>query len=339
MKNYTIITVLILGLLVHTVNAQDKKLAQTGMKFLSVSTDARTTGFSEAVTSVDLGTASAIFYNPATMASLKDFASVSFGYVGWIADIDYLHAAAAFAPSGGDYGVFGVSFVSVDYGRFDGTIVANNDQGYLDVGTYSPTAYALGIGYAKELSTKFAVGGSVRYIKQNLGSSVVDLFDASATTYGYEYEENSKSSVAYDFGILYRTGFKSLNFGMSVRNFSAELKYKRETFQLPLTFKIGLSMDAMDLINVDKSKHSLLVSVDASHPRDFSEQISVGAEYTFLKIFSLRAGFISPSDENHFTAGFGIKGNDKGLNVGFDYAYQPFGIFEDVHRFTFNFTF
>ena len=335
MKNYTIITVLILGLLVHTATAQDKKLAQTGMKFLSVSTDARTTGFSEAVTSVDLGSASAIFYNPSTMASIKEFSSVTIGNVGWIADIKYLHAAAAFAPFGGDYGVFGVSFVSVDYGDFDGTIVANNEKGYLDIGTYSPTAYAFGIGYAKELSTKFSVGGSVRFVKQKLGTSVIDV----NTDGSYLEEDNSKSAVAFDFGILYRTGFKSLNFGMSVKNFSAELKYKRETFQLPLTFRIGLSMDAMDLINVDKSIHSLLVSIDASHPRDYSEQIFMGAEYTFINTFSIRAGFVSPSDENHFTAGFGVKRNIAGLNLGIDYAYQPFGIFNDVHRFTFSFSF
>ncbi len=335
MKNYTIITLLILGLLVQTVTAQDKKLAQTGMKFLSVSTDARTTGFSEAVTSVDLASASAIFYNPSTMASIKEFSSVTVGNVGWIADINYLHAAAAFAPFGGDYGVFGVSFVSVDYGDFDGTIVANNEKGYLDVGTYSPTAYAFGIGYARELSTKFSVGGSVRFVKQKLGSSVIDV----NTDGSYLEEDNSKNAVAFDFGILYRTGFKSLNFGMSVKNFSAELKYKRETFQLPLTFRIGLSMDAMDLINVDKSMHSLLVSIDASHPRDYSEQIFMGAEYTFINTFSVRAGFVSPSDENHFTAGFGIKRNIAGLNLGIDYAYQPFGIFNDVHRFTFNFSF
>jgi hypothetical protein len=338
MKNYKIITVLILGILTFTVNAQDKKLAQAGMKFLSVSTDARISGFSEAVTSVDIASASAIFYNPSTMASIKDFSSVSVGNVGWIADIKYLHAAAAFAPFGGDYGVFGVSFVSADYGDLYGTIVAGNDQGYLDVGTFSPSAFAFGIAYARELSDKFAVGGGIRYVKQKLGSSVIDLDPNSAD--GYLWEDNSKSAVAFDFGILYRTGFKSLNFGMSVKNFSTELKYKRETFQLPLTFRIGLSMDAMDLINVDKSMHSLLVSVDASHPRDFSEQIFAGAEYTFIQTFSIRAGFVSPSDESHFTAGFGVKRNLSGVNLGIDYAYQPFGErFDAVHRFTFNFSF
>ena len=305
------------------------------MKFLSVSTDARTSGFSEAVTSVDLGSASAIFYNPAAMASIKDFTSVSIGNVGWIADIKYIHSAVAFAPFDGDYGVFGISFLSVDYGEFQQTIVASNDKGYLDVGTYTPKAYSFGIAYARSLSTKFSVGGGIRFVKQNLGSSVIDV-DAGGN---YVQEDNALSAVAFDFGIIYRTGFKSLNFGMSVKNFSTELKYKKETFQLPLTFKIGISMDAMDLIDADKNTHSLLVSVDASHPRDYSEQIYVGAEYTFIKTFSVRAGFVSPSDEHHFVAGFGVKSDLSGIKLGVDYAYQPFGIFNSVHRFTFNFSF
>ena len=126
---------------------------------------------------------------------------------------------------------------------------------------------------------------------------------------------------------------------MSIKNFSTELKYKEETFQLPLTFRIGLSMDAMDLFDIDKNTHSLLVSVDAAHPRDFSEQIYLGAEYTFINTFSVRAGFVSPADVRNFTAGFGIKRNFGGMNLGIDYAYQPFGIFSNVHRFSFNFAF
>lgn len=338
MKKSTIIILLILGLIAHTLNAQDKKLAQTGMKFLSVSTDARTSGFSEAVTAVELASASSIFYNPATMASIKEFTSVTFGNVNWIADINYLHAAIAFAPFDGTYGVVGFSFQTVDYGEFFGTVVdpsAPNNAGYRDVGTYSPKAYAFGVGYARALSTKFSVGGNIKYVKQNLGSSITDIDKTGNTV----TENNALGALAFDFGILYKTGFKSLNFGMSVRNFSKELKYKKETFQMPLMFKIGLSMDAMDLLNVDRNTHSLIVAVDASHPRDFSEQIYVGAEYTFINTFSIRAGFVSPADEYNFSAGFGVKQNIAGMNLGIDYAYQPYGIFNNVHRFSFNFSF
>lgn len=335
MKKQIIISILLIGILTHISYAQDKKLAQTGMKFLSVSTDARTSGFAEAITAVDLGSASAIFYNPAAMASVKQFTSLTIGNVKWIAGINYIHSAIAFSPFEGDYGVFGISFVNVNYGELMGTVVANNAQGYEDVGTFSPKAYAIGIGYAKELSTKFSVGGNIKYIKQDLGSSVTDI-DASGN---YVTENNALGAVAFDFGILYKTGFKSLNFGMSVRNFSTELKYIKETFQMPLIFRIGLSMDVLDLLDEDKNTHSFLIAIDASHPRDFSEQIYVGGEYTFMNMFSIRAGFVSPSDEQRFSYGFGVKQDFSGMNLGIDYAYQPFGIFNNVHRFSFNFSF
>lgn len=335
MKNFTIITLLILSLIAYTVEAQNKKLAQTGMKFLSVSTDARTSGFGEAATAVDLASATSIFYNPSTMASIKEFSSFTIGNIGWIADINYMYGAVAFAPYDGDFGVVGFSFLTVDYGEFLGTIVANNEQGFTDIGTYSPTAFSFGVSYAKALSTKFSVGGNIKYVKQDLGSSVIDIDNSGQ----FVNDENSLGTMAYDFGILYRTGFKSLNFGMSVRNFSPELKYKEESFQLPLTFRIGLSMDIVDLFDIDKNTHSFLVAVDASHPRDFSEQIYIGGEYTFINTFSVRAGFVSPRDENNFTAGFGIKRNVAGMNLGIDYAYQPYGIFNNVHRFSFNFSF
>ncbi len=334
MRNYIII-LLMLGLVAHTSVAQNVKLAQTGMKFLSVSTDARVSGFSEASTSLDIASASSMFYNPSTMASLKEFSSFTMGNMNWIADIKYIHAAAAFAPFDKEFGVIGFTFMAIDYGTLQGTIVAKNDQGYIDVGTFSPKAYTFGIGYAKSLSDKFSVGGNIKYVKQDLGSSVINIDQTGA----YVTEDNALDALAFDFGILYRTGFKSLNFGMSVKNFSTELKYKKETFQLPLTFRIGLSMDAMDLFDIDKETHSLLVSVDASHPRDYSEQIYLGAEYTFINTFSVRAGMVSPADEHSFSAGFGVKRNISGINVAIDYAFQPFGIFSDIHRWSFSFSF
>ena len=142
------------------------------MKFFNVSLDARSSAFGDAVTSLETNS-SAMFYNPAAMARLEGFADISLGSTQFIADINYYNAAVAFAPFDGDYGIIGFSFVSVDYGDFLGTVRANNEQGYLDVGTFSPTAMAFGIGYAKALSEKFSIGGNVKYVRQSLGTSVV----------------------------------------------------------------------------------------------------------------------------------------------------------------------
>lgn len=344
MKNILInFALIILMILIQSqlTFSQQQKLAQTGMKFLNVSLDARSSAFGDAVTSIESNNSSAMFYNPASMARFEGIADVTLGSTQFIADINYYNAAVAFAPYDGDYGVFGFSFVSVDYGDFLGTVRADNEQGFLDVGTFSPTAVAFGFGYANALSEKFSVGANVKYVRQSLGSSVIGdvTTDPNGAYASGITEENKLDVLSFDFGILYKTGFESLNLGMSVRNFAREIKYKKESFQLPLIFQLGVSFNFSDVLDLDKNEHSILVTVDANHPRDFPEQILVGAEYTFMNLLSFRGGFSSPNDERNFSAGVGLKKDIGGLTLGVDYAYTPFGIFNDVHRLSVNFAY
>jgi hypothetical protein len=344
-KIETIFALIFLMVLIQslTMYSQQQKLAQTGMKFLNVSLDARASSFGDAVTSLE-NNSSAMFYNPAGMAHFEGVADISLGYTDFMpdADIKYYHGSVAFAPSDGDYGVFGLSFVSVDYGDFYGTVRADNDQGFLDVGTFSPTAIAIGFGYAKSLSEKFAVGGNVKYVRQSLGTSVVGNVAVDPPTLNYASgttQENELDVLAFDFGLIYKTGFKSLNLGMSVRNFAREVKYKEEGFQLPLIFQIGTSFNFSDIMELDKNEHSILVTVDANHPRDFPEQILFGFEYTFMNLLSLRGGYSTPNDERGISAGVGLKQNVEGLNLGVDYSYTDFGVFRNIHRITVNFAY
>ncbi|MGQ9561284.1 MAG: PorV/PorQ family protein [Candidatus Oleimicrobiaceae bacterium] len=307
-----------------------QKLAQTGMKFLSVSTDARASALGEAVTAQE-GYAASMFFNPSGLASVSSLIDLSFGHVQWIADIKYFYSSAALNPWRGRYGVVAFSVLSVDYGDFKGTIRDVSEKGYKDTGLFSLGAMAVGIGYARALSMKFSVGGVVKYVTQDLGSSIVG-FDSQG---GYRQKKYSAGVMAYDFGILYRTGFRSLNFGMCVRNFSREVRYETEGFQLPLTFRIGLAMDLMDVFpGFRVGEDALLVSVDATHPRDYPEQLGFGAEYVLMKTLALRLGYSFPNDEHGFTAGFGLEQELGQFRFGLDYAYTPFGLFHEVHRFS-----
>lgn len=338
MKKNTILYLMFLLILIIIQNnsfpQERKKLAQTGFKFLSVTTDARMSGMGEAITSITANS-TALLYNPAVMSSFDGLMDVSFGNTNWIADINYIYGTLAFSPFDGDYGVFGLSLVAVDYGVFNGTIVAPIDDGYIDVGGYEPKAYSIGLGYAKALSQKFSVGGQIKYVKQSLGDNILGI-DASGNPIKNSYNEDA---FAVDFGILYHTGFKSLDFAMSVKNFSTDRKYINENFELPLTFKMGLSMNAFDFINVDKNMHSFLVSIDASHPRDYDEQIFFGGEYTFMNTLSLRAGYSFPNDEKDISLGAGLKQKFSDFFFAVDYAYTSFGIFDNVHRISVNFNF
>ncbi len=308
------------------------KLGQTGFQFLSVGVDARASALADAYSTVE-GTSASLFYNPAGLARINGTIDLSVNQHKWIADIQYISGSAAFSIAGGRYGVIGVSYLSVDYGEFLGTRLADNEQGFIDLGSFQPTAVMFGIGYGRSLSENFSIGGQIKYVRQSLGvSMVVTSVDPLET----EEKDYAEGVFAFDFGTRYATGYKSLVFGMSVRNFSQEIKYEREGFQLPLTFKFGISMNAFDWFENVPNTHRLLVSIDAVHPRSGPEFISVGGEYVFMNTLAVRGGFNTNdiNDAKGFTTGFGIYG----FGAGIDYAYSTFDIFADVHRLSLRLT-
>lgn len=316
-----------------------RKLAQTGMQFLTVPVDARSSSMAGAMTAQE-GQAVNLFYNPAGIVALDGVADIYFGQNKWIADINYNQAAAAFSPANGRYGVFGVSFLAVDYGEIQETIRFDNEAGFLDTGNMiSPSAVAFGLGYARALTSMFAVGGHVKFINQDLGQSVMMAVTDTLGNTEYTSQANAIDAVAVDFGIQYKTGFKSLVFAMSVRNFSKDYVYEREEFQLPLNFQVGVAMDLMDLTGFDKNVHSLLLAVDASHPRSYSEQLMIGGEYTLMNMLSLRAGYRFPLDEEEFNYGVGFKTDLGGVGLGIDYGYSDFGLFGSIQRVAAHFSF
>ena len=320
------------GLTPDTEVTTDKR-AQTGMKFLSTSVDPRASALGSALTADFEGSSTSMFYNPASMGFMPGKFSASGGILQFIADISYTQASVAFRPGGGNLGVVGVSVVSVDYGEFLGTIRADNEYGFIDTGAYSPTSMAVGLGYARSFGDRFSAGANIKLAFQDLGSDFVTSQEFASgkveTTDSY-----STQTVAFDFGVLYSTGFRSLTIAMMARNFAAEQTYVRERFELPLTFQIGASMNMADLTSMDPDLHRLQLNVDAQRPRDFAEHVRFGLEYTFMGVASLRGGFEQAvvSEEQGFSAGAGVRVGAGGVNFGADYAYTDFGLFGAVHR-------
>ncbi|MFQ6616326.1 MAG: PorV/PorQ family protein [Fidelibacterota bacterium] len=311
---------------------QNKKLAQTGFQFLSVTSDARAGGMGEAMTTMEAYSTS-LFFNPAGMARVPNLVDVRFNQNRWIADILHNSLSVSFRPSGGEYGVIGFSILSVDYGDFYGTRVAENEKGYEDTGIFTPTALGVGVGYARALTDKFSVGAHIKSAHAYYGNSVIPVTDTTRTVI-----KNLASALALDFGTIYFTGFKSLAFGMSVRDFSEEIKFESEGFQLPLTFRIGVSMDVLDFFPAAQGFQSLIVSLDAVHPRSYPEYINLGMEYTLADILDVRSGYLFHRDERGLTMGVGLHKRLGNVLLAVDYSSTPFGIFGNVDRLSLQFS-
>ncbi|MDZ7260941.1 MAG: PorV/PorQ family protein [candidate division KSB1 bacterium] len=318
---------------------RNQKLAQTGFQFLSVVSDARAAAMGNAVNSLSLASSS-LFFNPAGLSDMTGFIDITASDNRWIADIHHNTVSLALRPWHGRYGVLGFTAQSVDYGdNIFGTIIvpeSQNPKGYIDTEDISPSALALGLGYAIALSDRFSVGGQVRWVHQEFGDMVVPLKMDTTTnevqSTKVRYESNP---LAFDFGTLFKTGFKGLTFGMSVRNFSREVKYIRENFELPLVFTIGIHTDLMDWVQVGGPQQSMILSLDAKHDRSHAEQICLGVDYRLMRVLSCRIGYISSNDEDAMNYGLGV--SLAGITV--DYAYAPFGVFNNVQRLTVRFSY
>jgi len=315
-----LITHLIFAVIIY--GSGNNKLAQTGFQFLSVSSDARAGGMADAMTTLTNGSAS-LFFNPAGLSKQTNLMNMNFSSNNWIADIKHDAFTFSIAPNKSRYGVFGLSLLNVDYGQLQGTVVWDNELGYLDTETFSPSAFAVGFGYGRALSESFSIGMHIKKAYQQLGRSVVPDTDSSSTV-----TNNTSNATAFDFGTIYVTEWNDFTFGMSVRNFSEEPQFAFDSFQLPLTFRMGLSINAFSFFPAINDNNSFIIAAEALHPRSYSERINLGAEYLFKNIASIRFGYLHNYDEQNFTFG-------AGLIIGplkIDYAHTPFGIFDSVNR-------
>ena len=318
------LTILVLPFfLLPSAKGEDlKKVAQTGLQFLKVDMLASAAAMGGAFTMAGKG-ANAMFYNPAGMSTTESGFDLVTSNTSWIADINYI--AAGIARSFGNLGTVGVSFVTSDYGDIQGTrLDASSADGYVETDIGNVNSQAIGISYARILTDKFRVGGQVKFTSQALGANLMPEG---------ETKNNEVSGLAYDFGTIFYPGFKSLAFGMSIRNFSPQYKYEDEAFELPLTFNIGTSVNLFDFVN-GPSNSALLIAVDAVHPRDYSERVHVGAEYLFADLLAVRAGYKTNYDEEALSMGFGVKYAVGGIGLRIDYSYSQLGSFDGVSRIT-----
>ena len=335
LASYLLATVLIIFLSSHSSRAQVEQ-AQVGFRFLQNPVSAEAMG--KAGSGVATMTNSdAIYWNPAGIGWIKKQIDLNVNYTVGIANINYL--APSVAVKVGDFGVIAFDGIIMDYGTFYGTRRANNAEGYVETGTFSPQAFAFGVGFSQKISDHFSYGVHVKYAYQNLGSAWVGtagtgISDPNLQIAAIKY---ARGEPAFDVGAYYDFLFHGIRFGASLQNVSRQITYEQQSFLMPFAVNFGLTVAPLSFLMSDgsASSHSLIISVESTHPRDFNESVHFGAEYDFAKILSLRAGYMTGLDQRGLTAGLGLSEDFAGSTLHVDYAYEPFGVFGAVHYISF----
>lgn len=337
---FSIVTIVFTLLLFQSTEfAQQKKAGQSGMTYLAISLGARESAMGNASVASVSGT-QGLFYNPGTLTELKGFGFVM-NHVSWIADTRVYGFGAAYGMD--QYGTIGVDLVYMDYGKIVGTQVVDksiNERGFVFTGDLSISDYAVGLAYAYPVNDLFSFGVKTKFIHENLGNARIAVKETPAGSGNYEYEtkEWQINHWGFDFGAYYKVGYKDLVIGVAFQNYSTDMKYWTEVFQLPLVLRMGMAMDLAKVIWTEESDFEINTTFDVLHPIDYTERLHVGTELVYSKMIALRAGYKFNYDVEDFSFGLGVKFNLHGYEGSFDYSYTHANYFSSINRLTLSFS-
>jgi len=285
-------------------------------QFLKIGVGGRATAMGDAFVAI-ANDVSALYWNPAGLSQFSEN-QFMFSHNQWVVDInhDFLGAVYHFD----DANTVGISLtalsmdemkVTTEYAPF-GT---GEYFGFSDIG--------ISVSYSRKMTEQFSFGGTVRYIEETL-------------------DKLKMRGVMIDLGTYYWTGLGTTRFAVTVTNFGNDLspdgevvlvgnrkKSEWQSFSPPTMFRIGFALEPYE-----NDEHRVTTSIQLNHPNDNSENLSLGAEYVWQKMFYLRAGYKINVEEQNYSFGAGVNVPISIANFSFDYSFANFTKLGSAHRFS-----
>lgn len=319
----------------QAVNRNVSKVGTTAATFLEIPVGSRASSMGGAFVAL-ANDASSLYWNPAGLARLAR-REVLFAHSQWIADMNFDFAALA-VPLG-DFGALGLSFTSLNMEDMR-VLTVERPEGTGEL--FSAGSFAVGVHYSRNLSDKFSIGFSGKYISEHIWHMQSQAF-------------------ALDLGALFTTNFfNGLKVGAIISNFGTDMQLsgrdtrtfhpidptklgsndqipeniELDSWQLPLNFQFGISTNV-----IESEEHVITVAVDALHPSDNYESLNVGMEYAFEQTLYIRGGYRSlflTDREGGACFGVGLAAGlfGGGTDARLDYSYTDYGRLKAVNVLT-----
>ena len=320
--------IIIISFIAFAMLSAQSKVGTSSAQFLGIGIGPKAIAMGGAFTSI-ADDASTLYWNPGAISRLEK-SQVMFSNTSWLVDTNVNLLAGVMKLNQSN--AIGIFFSQLDYGEEEITDLYNQTGTDL---FWTATDLVSGISYARNLTNRFSMGGSLKYISQRI-------------------HNESASTVALDVGLLYQSLNELFRIGMSISNFGSDMtmdgkdlfhkidldpdnsghnetivaKLKTDAWPLPLFFRVGVSSD---VVKTDAVR--LTIASDFFMPSDDVESINFGMEASFLERVFIRAGYKAIGDsasEEGLTIGIGAKAYVSGFGIIVDYAYQDFGRFDYI---------
>ena len=265
----------------------------------------------------DVSGAEATFWNPAGLAALEGTEAL-FTHTTYFANMKVNYAAVAM--KGGSFGALGFAAKVLSVGD----VIVTTEQSPDGTGEIlHPTFSVLGMSWARAFTDRVNFGATANFVNETVASV-------------------SANGLAFDFGVQYKTGWRSLAFGMTMKNFGNSMAFNGQnlefpssppgsepgasnrvvrlttaTFEMPSYFTLSGGYDAW------RQGNSALKVMGAFQNNNFSgDNLCGAAEWSYKEYYALRGSWFGTMTTSTDAA----TGNDRLSFDSGDDLYQGFAL-------------
>ena len=335
-----IFSLLLIPSLIHAQQIPtDYKVVTTAVPFLTLTPDSKSAAMGDAGVA-SAPDASAIYWNTAKLAYSENKFGANVSYAPWLKElVNDMGLMSAY----GYYKISDKQTIGAGLTYFDqGDIQFTNSFGD-ELDKFHSKEFAVTLGIAQKLSSDFSMGLNGKFINSNLVGNTVINGQAgkpgrtAAFDLGFYYNKTRPTDKNAD-----KLKKFDADFGVVLQNIGGKVNYGFGEYFIPANIKIGTKFTfkpdelnsfnflvdfnkllvptpsgnfSADSLNLKKSIFNTMFTSWHDAPGGWHEEArelmaSVGAEYSYADLLSLRAGYFYENKDkggrNYFTTGFGI---------------------------------
>ena len=347
-KSLFILAGLLMAGVIAKAQSNDYNVISTAVPSMIIAPDARSAGMGDLGVSTSADVYS-MHWNPAKYAFIEDDFSIGLGYTPWlrklVPDMNIAYLAVSKRVSSRSTIAGTLRYFNLGDINFRG----DDNQ---DLGTYRPNEFAIDICYSRKFGDYWSAAVAARYIRSDLTQGVGNYSKAG-------WSVAADVAVYYKRPVNLGTVDGDFSWGVAITNMGSKVDYGNgKTEFIPTNLRLGptlkINIDEFNSLAFSIDLNKLLVPTppirsvtgdtivkgmddDVSMiqgmfqsfydaPDGFSEElkeitVSLGAEYTYNKVFSVRTGFFHESkmkgNRRYLTFGAGLRYTSLALDVSY----------------------